>query len=143
MSNNQETTTGSEMGIFSESDQSISETEMATTQVNGSTPTADNQASNYQKNVDALFTKLDAVDDDDATEKVMRQIAYALGQYARKVQVSNPFTGEEITLNWEEIKVKGNGISSYSVILESLMASLASEKVTEAQANSVLAKLKR
>lgn len=132
------------MGIFSESDQSISETEMATTQVNGSTPTADNQASNYQKNVDALFTKLDAVDDDDdATEKVMRQIAYALGQYARKIQVSNPFTGEEITLNWEEIKVKGNGISSYSVILESLMASLVSEKVTEAQANSVLAKLKR
>ena len=131
------------MGIFSESDQSIPETEMATTQVNGSTPTADNQASNYQKNVDALFTKLDAVDDDDATEKVMRQIAYALGQYARKVQVSNPFTGEEIALNWDQIKVKGNGISSYSVILESLMASLASEKVTEAQANSVLAKLKR
>jgi len=134
------------MGIFSESDQSISETEMCSTQINGSTPTADQQASNHQKNVDALFTKLDAVDaEDDVTpeEKVMRQIAYALGQYARKVEVSNPFTGEGITLNWDEIKVKGNGISSYSVILESLMASLTSEKVTLVQAKSVLAKLKR
>ena len=146
MSNQETTTKGSEMGIFSDADQPISDTELACTQdQSGKTPQGvAQQKRNFDQNVEAMFSSIDEAElEAEEVAKVMRQIAFGLGAYVKKTTVKNPFTNEEISFNWDLIKVKNNGVSSYSTILDSLMASLESEKVTLEEASSVLAILRR
>ena len=127
MSKIQETTTGSEMGIFSETDQSISDTEMATTQTNGTTPTGEaEQVKNYLANV---ATMKEGEKDPEAKEahnleQALKSIAYASS--------FNVFTNEQFVIP-KSAYVKGNG-GSYPFKLEQLKNSAEALKVTASQA---------
>ena len=45
----------------------------------------------------------------------MKQIAFRLGEFAKKFEVYNPFTGEVVALNWDVIKVKNTCVEDISV----------------------------
>jgi hypothetical protein len=117
MSKIQETTnTGSEMGIFSDNDQSISDTELASTQgKNGKTPKNEaEQTKNYLANIAMLHEEEE--DPDVAEAKALEGALKKIAFHSRKINV---FTKEAFPDFPQDAYVRG-GKGSHPYKVEAL-----------------------